>query len=295
MGRKGSLFYQLVQSLKSQQAFGQSKHQVKIHAIEAARAAGLRGSEVWDAMNKAVFEAGIFSFETYANYKKVAKDFATFCKTQGIKDMEEAKEKAPEYLLQGVENGKSAWTLKLERAALRKIFQNRELAKEVELPTRKKENITRSRNPTRDNKIYEKHRDIVDFARATGLRRRELESVRSKDVYEKEGKMYVHVKNGKGGKERDAPVTSKYRDRVSEIVRERDWQDKIFNQIPSMGLHVYRREYVRDRLEELELRDRDREQEKDIEKEREREIERIREVSHDLGHKRTDVITTHYL
>ena len=291
IARKRSLYIQMVNELVKQQIFGTSKHAVKTHAIETARAAGLRGSEVWDAMNKAVFEAGIFSFETYANYKKVAKDFATFCKTQGIKDIERAKEKAPEYLKEGIESNKSAWTLKLERAALRKVFRDRELAKEVAIPMRMKEYITRSRNPMQDSKVYEKHKDIIDFARATGLRRRELESVRAKDVYEKDDRVYVHVRNGKGGKERNATVVAKYQNQVLKIVQNHKEEDntKIFSQMPSIGLHVYRREYVRDRLEEL--RDRDKEQEKD----KEREIERIREVSRDLGHGRTDVVITHYL
>ena len=95
-GRKGSIYYQLSGSLKSQQAFGQSKHQVKIHAIEAARAQGMQGKEVWDAMNRAIFESGIFSWETYRSYHKVAKDFSIFCKSKNVTgNIEKAKELIP--------------------------------------------------------------------------------------------------------------------------------------------------------------------------------------------------------
>ena len=289
--RKNSIFYELVQSLKNQQAFGQSKHAVKRHAIEIARAQRKTGKEIWKAMNDAIFQTGIFSFETYRNYRKIVRDFSEFCKINGVtRDMAKAKELVPEFLEKSVDRN-SAWTVKLQRAALRKAFRDQELAKDVKIQDRKKEDISRSRHTNTNSKVYRENKNIMDFAKATGLRRRELASVRTKDIYVREDKLYVHVQRGKGGKIRDAPVLAGYQDQVLKIIQNCEGNDKIFNYIPQkMDIHCFRREYAQERYRELE-RERDKEPEK--EKDREREI--IREISHDLGHGRTDVVTIHYL
>ncbi|HAG08373.1 MAG TPA: recombinase XerD [Desulfotomaculum sp.] len=281
MGKKGSIYYQLSGSLKSQQAFGQSKHQIKHKAIEAARAAGLSGSDVWDAMNKAIFDAGIFSYETYKNYHKVAREFSDYCKRNGVTgNLEKARELVPEYLKQGIRN-KSVWSVKLDRAGLRKAFKDHDIAREVEIPKRKKENITRSRRAPL-TVINEKNKNVIEFTKATGLRRRELATVRAKDIYTFENKLFVHVSHGKGGKERDVPVLSGHQDQVLKIVQNHESNDRIFKDLPTTGLHFYRREYAQERYRELGR-----------EKDHEREI--IREISHDLGHARIDVVTTYYL
>lgn len=286
MSRRPSLFHLAYESLRDQLRPGHSKHKVKQEALRKAREIGLSGRERWRMMNAAVFEYGIFSYKTFETYIKVAREFTTWIKeVKGIKradSLDEIKQYAREYLLYRKEQALSAWTLKLDRAALAKIFRDNRFLADVELPKRRIENVKRSRYVTAGDRRFDpaKNRDLVDFARATGLRRRELSKVTVRDVREENGRLYVHVERGKGGKSRDVRVRGDLADRLREIVAaaEREGRDRLFDAVPQYAdIHFYRREYAKARLEEEKARGVD-------------EARAMREVSQDLGHKRLDVL-----
>ena len=223
-------------------------------------------------------------------YLDEAVKFANWVKENyKVKTLEQAKGFVSEYLEKGKERKLSAWTLKLQRSALRKAFRDPELAKEVELPIRKKINIVRSRyNAVRDKNFSEsRNKDLILFAKATGLRRKGLSRVRVQDIFEREGRLFVAVRE-KGGRYREAPVLQKYTEIIKEIVNKKDSvEDKIFEKVHScIDIHSYRREYAQELYRELTGRDYD---------SKNKDKEALMRVSEALGHSRIDVVTRHYL
>jgi site-specific recombinase XerD len=233
---------------------------------------------------------GIYSIGTMATYRKECIAFAEWAKERhGCRWLDECREHVSEYLRERVGRGDSPWTLQMVRSALRKLYRDPELAKDVELPIRHKNRVARSRGEKPMDREFseERNRDLVDFCRATGLRRHELAALRVGDVYERDGKTYVHVEQGKGGRSREVPVLEKYRERVQGIVYGRGDHERVFDRIPVRAdVHGYRRDYARERYRELTGREYDRNN---------RDRAAIREISQNLGHNREDVVTRSYL
>jgi integrase len=268
--KKPSLFHQLLTSLRDQQRFGESKHAAKEIAIDKAHAEGRTGF--------GVAPEGVFSVDTFAGYRQVAHEFASWGKENGnLHTMQEASVYVGQYLQERIDQGKSAWTIQKDRSALRKIFRDPELAWEIEVPKRKLKNIKRSRYSVKMDQDFkeENHRDLVDFSNATGLRRHELAAIQPEDIYWKKEKLIVFVRQGKGGKAREVTVLGCMRQRLLEIISGKEPRKPMFPDIPTrMDVHSYRAKYARARIEQdgaSEL-----------------------EVSHDLGHNRVDVIRGHY-
>ena len=123
----------------------------------------------------------------------------------------------------------------------------------------------------------------------TGLRRHEVAAVRPEDVSQKDGKVYAFVAQGKGGKQRSFQVWGPYAERVLEIARARDGQERIFDYIHSHAdVQSWRRQFALARYREeagrpFEMRDYNR--------------EAISKASGDLGHgpERIDVILHSYV
>ncbi|MCL0063522.1 tyrosine-type recombinase/integrase [Peptococcaceae bacterium] len=275
MGKRPSLKYQITQSLIKQKRFGESKY-------EAKRAGNVKFGQPVD---------GIFSYKTMKVYLDEAVRFVNWVKENyKVKTLEEAKKYVGEYLEEGKERKLSAWTLKLQRSALRKAFQDSELAKEVQLPDRRKENIVRSRGDAVRDKNFseERNKDMVDFAKATGLRRSGMSKVRVRDVFEMDGgKLFVATRE-KGGRYREAPVLEKYTERVREIIHGKDPDEEIFGKIHSSAdIHSYRREYAQELYREITGESYDPAKDKDK--------EALQQVSEALGHSRLDVVTRNYL
>ena len=298
MSHKASLFHQMLQILESKKSFGISKHSIKTEAM--------RDKEGWDkveAYHHAI-ENKIFSFKSFESYLDTAKAFAKWCKEQGVgKDLQKAKALTSEFVKERIEKGYSAWTIKKDVAALRKIF-DRDVCRDIKLPQRSTYEIKRSRNDKHNKVIYERHRDIVDFCRGTGLREKELLRVRVSDVYEKDRRLFVHVECGKGGRKREVPILREYEKRVREIVKiaKKRGEDRLFKNVDErIDVHGLRREYARARYKELE---------RELGREG-RELSReesyitkdghiydkviLRELSKNLGHNREDVVVKHYL
>ena len=269
MSKRPSLFHQMLTSLREQQKFGQSKHAAKRIAINKAHSQGRSGF--------GVAPEGIYSVVTFAGYRQVAHEFTNWCTQNGYaRTIDEARPYVTVYLQERIDQEKSAWTIQRDRSALRKVFRDPELASEIEVPKRQLKNIKRSRYPVKMDQYFnpERHRDLVDFCNATGLRRHELAAVKPQDIYWKGEKLVTFVRQGKGGKSREVTVVEGMETLVLEIIQGLDPSQPVFKYIPSrMDVHSYRAEYATARLEVVE------------------EIE----VSRDLGHNRVDVIRGHYV
>src|SRR5439155_5674844 len=179
MSKRPSLTKQIIDVLNSLARFGESKYEAKQQNIAAMKAAGVKG---W---NPARVE-GIHSISTMKTYRKESIAFANWVKDQyHCKWLHDAQQYTGEYLQMRINRGDSAWTLQMTRAALRKLYQDSRLVNSIKLPIRYKSEITRSRGPKAMDKKFSvrRNRDLVDFCRAAGLRRCELEVLRVDHIY----------------------------------------------------------------------------------------------------------------
>lgn len=208
-----------------------------------------------------------------------------------------ADELATEYLQRQLAEGKSPYTLQVERAALRLFFDNRVLANTVQIPRRERARITRSRGPKKHDRHFQPHNwpQLIRFAQAAGLRRHELRALRCRDIIMRDGQLLVHVASGKGGLKRDVPVLAGHEADVLAMSDGRDPEMLVFAHIPKhFDVHSYRREYAQAlylqyapgrRLPPTQGRL----------KRKDYDQEAAKRVSHALGHQRVDVATRHYL
>ena len=217
-----SLIKQVTDILVSKQRFGESKYNAK---------------------KDGTYTEGIYSFSTFHAYLKHSVAFVKWCKEQHrCRTVADCRRYVDEYLQSRSEL--SAYTVKLDAAALAKLY-GCGTSEFVHTAPRHRSEIARSRGEAVRDRHFSKanHADLVAFCRATGLRRHELAALRGVDRKEEDGALYVHVRSGKGGKERWVRVIGD-----TEAVR-RLMLDagnrKVFPKIPSAAdIHGYRREYA---------------------------------------------------
>jgi integrase len=283
MSKRKSLVYQFMEKLRSMDRSGESRHEAKEKQKAATESGSVSG---WQP----IIVDGIFSHETMKSYAKSCAEFAIWARENfAARDFEATKAHASSYLQYRLDKGDSAWTLKLVRSALRKVYEDRNLTNDINLPTRKKAEITRSRGekPMDQKFSVERNRNLVDFCRATGLRRHELKSLRVKDVRENEGRLLVDVQRGKGGRSRSVTVLKDLESRVTEIISGRNPDSKVIETIPVRAdIHSYRRDYASAYYKELAGKDFD---------SKDKDTSAMLQVSSALGHNRLDVVTRNYL
>ncbi len=112
--------------------------------------------------------------------------------------------------------------------------------------------IKRSRLPAKRDAHFsvKRNADLINFCRSTGLRRSEVEELRGDDYTFENGEMYIHVRHGKGGKERYAVVIGD----IEPILRlmERAGDGKVFPRVHSAAdIHAYRAQYAAELYSQL--------------------------------------------
>jgi integrase len=141
--------------------------------------------------------------------------------------------------------GLSAYTVKLETSALMKLYSisSEDIYKSK---ARYRANINRSRGEKVRDKHFseEKHKDLVKFCRATGLRRAELQQLRGTDLIEINGEPFICVSRGaKGGRHRNIPLAFE-KDFIQGLMSSKG-DNKVFEKIPNgADIHSYRAEYA---------------------------------------------------
>ena len=118
------------------------------------------------------------------------------------------------------------------------------------LPERTRDDFKKSRTSVKTDKrvSLKNNAELIEFCRATGLRKeKELEALRGTDlVQHKNGKWYVHVKRGKGGKARDTEIcgTSDQIKAVVDRMKEAG-SDRVWTKVPdALDVHNLRAEYA---------------------------------------------------
>ncbi len=286
-----SIIRQALDRLDERMAIGESRRAAK----QERRAAG---EHVW------TFSTGrMHSYKTRTTYQEQILRFVNWSRaTYQVKDLEQldarANELASIYLQQEIAAHKSPYTLQVERSALRLFFADRTLASEIVLPRRSRTTITRSRGPAAHDRHFQpaNWQPLIKFEQACGLRRSELARLTVGDVsYNNQGCLIVHVRNGKGGKEREAPALPGHEQDLLALVAGRKAEERVFDHIPKhMDVHAYRREYAQalylfhanktalppatGRLRPADY-----------------DLTAVQRVSWALGHNRLDVVLRHYL
>ena len=165
-GRNPSLSFQVQEILKSKRKRGHSKHADK------------KNSE----LNTKDY---IYADKTYENYRKWCLEFTDYCKShepkpKSITECEKYIGKYIEYMVN--EKKYSAYSIASKLAALTKIFPlnitEMKALTNITVPKRKRENIQNNRGESNSTFSEKNHPELVAFIKATGLRKKELNSVR---------------------------------------------------------------------------------------------------------------------
>lgn len=279
--KKGSLLHQVKTALDEKLAIGESKFEDKKIGATADK---------------------IYSWNTYKTYLKHNIYFIQWAKeTHQIKSLDEGKKYVNEWLEIREKQGLSAYTVKLETSALIKLY-NISSDEIYKSNARYRANIQRSRGEKVRDKHFseEKHKDLVKFCRATGLRRAELQQLRGTDLIEINGEPFICVSRGaKGGRHRNIPLAFE-KDFIQGLMSSKG-DNKVFEKIPNgADIHSYRAEYAT-RLYKKLARDID-----SLPKSEKYHCRKdlkgvcydkkaMLEVSRALGHNRISVIAGHYI
>lgn len=227
-------------------------------ALEAKAAFGVKKGEA-RAANGGKIPDLIFSYKTMDQYIRVATTFASWARdTHGCRYLDDAKDYVGEYLRERIAD-KSAWTVAQDAAGIAKMYGCRSTDFGVDLPKRHRADVVKYRNPEGDIGHWQpaNHSDLVELCKVTGLRRHELQALRSDQIREENGKVLIEVK-GKGGKVRTVEALSDFPIRLAErrqaemshlptsalTPADRDRGPLLIEHIPKRAqIHAYRREY----------------------------------------------------
>lgn len=278
--KRKSLKRQAVDQLLSMKAFGQKKHRDK------------------QLNNGRPIKSKIYSLGTMHEYLKIAVRFTDWAKVHGCRFLEDAKPLVGQYLQERIDAGKSAWTIETDASALSKLFQVERSEFGVELPPRRREDITQHRSKDTWKGLFSEknNQDFVDLCRATGMRRHEIAALRTEDVtLESDGRVMIHVVSGKGGRERNLEALSDAPWRLAEAAKA-EGREFVVARVPSHApIHQYRAEYAREMYERIArdpatLPRKERYCAKAERFGQEYDREALRVVSENLGHSRVDVL-----
>lgn len=285
MSKRKSIVRQATERLLSMAAFGDSKHADKI------------ANDGKPARDK------IYSSKTMDNYIDVAGRFVRWAHaTHGCRMLEDAQRFVSEYLLLRLAEGKSHWTIRMEASALAKLYGCGINDFGVALPERRRQDVIQHRQDKWVGHFNpDKHKELVAFGKATGLRRHEMAAVAPEDVWEdEEGRAIVHVVRGKGGKERFVEALDDTPLMLARKARN-EGKKRIFDSIHKYApVHEWRAEFARETyrryarpLEEIPLKERYicRKDKAGIVY----DVKAMKLTSKELGHGRADVIALSYL
>lgn len=249
MGHKQSkcLKVQAQEKMSSLTQLGRSKHDDKYQAgleyDRLSRSGQKPDMSKQEYINNAIRDH-IYSINTYATYEKHNNYFLQYCESLGCKTLEQCRPYVTEWLQGRIDKGLSSYTIQTEAAALGKLYQCPVNEFGVDIPTRHREDITRSRGVADRDRGFslEKNSEIVNFCRGTGLRRNELENLQSSQLINKNGEYYLGIR-GKGGRYREAPIVGPHKDEI--VARIQNANGKVWESVPShMDVHSYRSDYA---------------------------------------------------
>ena len=308
---RGSVKWQVNTILREITQIGSSRHEAKQQAT-------------YKNPHELAKQTGIHSYKTLDTYRNIAQNLLQYAKENGFtKDIEKLTPEAVQSFLQSkLEQGISYNTLKTYAAAITKLETALEKhnGNTYDLSKAAQEVLSQARangmQPPEQHRAFQnpqaviqnisnpEYKTIASFQLASGLRLHELNHIRPNQLIEKDGRMYVSVEQGKGGKDRTVEVKDRqaFQNFRSLVESKQQTEGKyagkyIFSSSgyraavasaaekageTERGTHSFRWNYAQSQY---------------IEKQIERgkpESQAKLEVSHELGHNR-ESITNHYL
>ena len=188
----------------------------------------------------------IYSYSTLKSYKKHAAYYLQWAKTEHkIRTLADAKPYINDWLAIRIKEGKAAPTIKLESAALAKLYgcSTRDF---ISTPARHRADITRSRGMAARDVHFSlvNNQELINFCRGTGLRRVELEHLKPRQLWEHNGNYYLHIK-GKGGRWRDAPIIGAYKQEIIDRIQMTADDAYVWGRVSGHAdIHGYRADYA---------------------------------------------------
>ena len=191
----------------------------------------------------------IYSHNTYHTYVNECNKFCNWCKSKyGDTSIYECKHHITDYLQSLINDNRSAWTISTSASAIAKLYGIKTTDINIELPSRKRQDIKRSRLDVEyDRHISATNKAYYDaFNRCCGLRIRELLNVKGTDLIYKDDSYYINVVNGKGGKTRQAKIIGSNEEITKVVQMFKDAStNKVFASIPkAYDCHNARAEYA---------------------------------------------------
>ena len=208
--KKKSIVFQVKERFDGMDAMGQSKYAAKLDALHSGAASGGH----IDYGNK------VFSYRTKEAYLDRCCRFAKWARAEhDSQTLDDARQYADEYLMYRIDSGLSAFSVKLDRAAIAKMY-GQHASDFCALPVRHRADIKRGRTETKNSAEFavDRHPDLMAFVKATGLRRAELEKLRVRDIKDDGTTITIEVHGGKGGKDRTVTADCDYYEHIRNIV-----------------------------------------------------------------------------
>lgn len=315
-GARKRLEKALTHNLLAQSRMGQSKHGAK----QASREAWQKEHGSLKGWNPAKAD-GIFSRGTMATYIRAMSGLAGYAAERGVKRLADLTvQVGADYLKSMHAEGQSAWSIATAAAASNKAMGWDLSPAALGLPSRRKQDITRSRVPrVHDSRDFTAYADQIMLAKATGIRRQSMLVIRPVDcVRDRQGTVVGVAVSEKGGRHRIAPVLAACREDVTRIVDQaiqaHGEDAPIFEHYDvHIDNHHYRAEYAGALLHQLEaerasgrslfggafsLSDYAHLRGKDAKRRavtQGHDTDLLAAVSGALGHARIDVVLKHYL
>ena len=308
---RGSVKWQVNTILSEIKQIGESRHEIKQQTE-------------YSSPHELSKQTGIHSYKTLDTYRGVAQNLLQYAKDNGFtRDIERLTPEAVRSFLESkLQEGISYNTLKTYTAAIGKLetalekhngstYNLSQAAAEVLQQARAdgarpSEQHRAFQNPQAviQNISNQDYRTIASFQLASGLRLSELNHIRPDQLQERDGKMFVSVEQGKGGKDRIVEVKDRqaFQSYKSLVESKQQTQGKysgkfVFSKSgyraavssaavkageTNRGTHSFRWNYAQSQYIEKQVH------------ENKPESQAKLEVSSELGHNR-ESITDHYL
>lgn len=279
-----------------------SRKSLNQQAADILQAKLTPGESKHDAKQTGEYRQHIYSYRTYKNYVRWCKLFCRWCKGKHrCKTIEECRAYVDEYLKEIIEND-SASTAKSYASALAKLYgcSTKDF---VPTPPRHRKDIKRSRGEAKRDKHFSftNNADLVRFVSCTGLRRSELSMLNGDEYSFINGELYIHIRNGKGGKQRDAKVVGSPED-IEFVLQmmKKAGSGRVFRKIHSaFDEHSYRALYAARFYKQIArpIKEIPREDRYFCRKDLKGLVldkAAMLEISHSLGHNRIGVIASNY-
>lgn len=259
-----TLHQQAYDKLTGMQAFGESKSEAEANGTARTK---------------------IFSFSTYNTYWKHTKYFIKYVQENYPKctTLKSAKKYVNEWLQKRADEGLSAWTVQTEAKALGKLYGiTPEDEDYFNPPKRNRADIKRSRGTVKRDRHFSKRNndELIKFCKGTGLRRNELEQLRGSDIFTKEqlnteieqlesipqgertqeaekrlktlqdtklfnSEYFIHIRNGKGGRQRFSPIVGKNTGQIVERIQNTPADERVWGFVnKNADIHGYRGDYA---------------------------------------------------